>query len=43
VVIYPLSYLFAILTASAFALFVNVVMGFRLRNIEMVESLKSVE
>ncbi len=39
----PLSYLYSLLVTFAFALFVNWIMYFRLRKIDMVESLKSVE
>lgn len=41
--LYKLSYLYAGLLTAAFALIVNVVMHYKLKNIEMVESLKSVD
>ena len=39
----PLSYLVSFLITCAFSALVNVVMHFRLKKIDMVESLKSVE
>nr|WP_289757532.1 ABC transporter permease [Faecalibaculum rodentium] len=42
-IISPLSYLFAFGLTVLFALLVNFVMRFRLRKVEMVESLKAVE
>lgn len=39
----PLSYVYSMLITAMFSVFVNVVMYFRLRKINMVESLKSVE
>ncbi len=39
----PLSYLYSILITILFAVFVNLTMFYRLRKIDMVESLKSVE
>lgn len=39
----PMSYVYSMLITALFSLFVNVVMFFRLRKIDMVESLKSVE
>lgn len=39
----PLSYIYSIVLTLVFSIFVNFVMYYRLRNIEMVESLKSVD
>ena len=39
----PLSYLYSIVLTWIFSFFVNVVMHFRLKRINMVESLKSIE
>lgn len=39
----PLSYVYSILLTLIFSIFVNLVMYYKLRNIEMVESLKSVD
>ena len=39
----PMSYVYSMLITALFSLFVNGVMFFRLRKIDMVESLKSVE
>ncbi len=39
----PLSYLYSVLLTFAFSIIVNFVMFFRLRRIDMIESLKSVE
>lgn len=39
----PWSFLYAILFTCIFAILVNIVMYFKLRKIDMVESLKSVE
>ena len=41
--VFPRSYLWSALITLAFALFVNVMMFYRLRKIDMIESLKSVE
>ncbi|MFV0529532.1 MAG: FtsX-like permease family protein [Lachnospiraceae bacterium] len=41
--IYALSYIYSILITFAFSIFVNFIMFFKLRKIDMVESLKSVE
>ena len=38
-----MSYVYSVLITVLFSLFVNLVMFFRLRKIDMVESLKSVE
>lgn len=42
-VIYPLSYVYAIVLSLAFSVFVNLVMNVKLARIDMVESLKNVE
>ena len=42
-VIHPVSYLWGILLTFLFAFIVNVAMFYKLRKIDMVESLKSVE
>lgn len=39
----PLSYVFSILLTLVFSVFVNFVMYYKLRNVEMVESLKSID
>jgi len=42
-IIHPLSYIIAVVLSLAFAVFVSLVMNFKLTKIDMVESLKSVE
>ena len=41
--IWPMSYIYSIVLTIIFSLFVNIVMYFKLKKIDMVESLKSVE
>ena len=39
----PLSYILSVILTFAFAVIVNIVMYYRLKKIDMIESLKSVE
>ena len=39
----PLSYIISVILTFAFAIIVNIVMYYRLKKIDMIESLKSVE
>jgi putative ABC transport system permease protein len=42
-IIYPQSYIIAVALSLVFAVFVNIIMSFKLAKIDMVESLKNVE
>ena len=42
-IIKPMSYLLSLIFTFAFAMFVNVIMFFKLEKINMAESLKSIE